>query len=173
MSGFRPGKAIPASADRAVGARLTAGVRALGGTVAVPADPGLDLMAGQAGVAHQGAVADVLRATDRAAIASFTRSAARAVAMQRFSAIIIELNDDLDGFPRDLNRYYRRCPQMLLSGVPPAWFRPVTGARGRPVWVWLPAGRGSCAAAAALLGGWGAGPAAAQPRSPGRSGGAA
>ena len=49
VSGFRPGQAIPASADRAVGARLTAGVRALGGTVAVPADPGLDLMAGLPG----------------------------------------------------------------------------------------------------------------------------
>jgi len=104
-------------------------------------------------VAHQGAVADVLRATDQAAITSFTRSAARAVAMQRFSAIIVELNTDLNGFPADLDRYYRRCPQMLLSGVPSAWFRPVTGARARPVWVWLPAGRGSCAAVAGVLDG--------------------
>ena len=99
MSGFRPGHAIPASADRAVGTRLTAGVRALGGTVAVPADPGLDLMAGLPAVAHQGAVADVLRASDQAAIASFRRSAARAVTMRRFSAIIVELNTDLNGFP--------------------------------------------------------------------------
>ena len=43
VSGFRPARAIPATAGRAVGIRLTAGVRALGGTVAVPADPGLDL----------------------------------------------------------------------------------------------------------------------------------
>ncbi len=99
VSGFRPGQAIPGTADRAVGARLTAGVRALGGTVAVPADPGLDLIAGRPAAAHQGAVADVLRATDRGAIASFTRSAARAVAMQRFSAIIIEQSTDLAGFP--------------------------------------------------------------------------
>ena len=153
FSGFRPDQVIPVTADRAVGARLTAGVRALGGTVAVPADPGLDLIAGRPAVAHQGAVADVLRATDQAAITSFTRSAARAVAMQRFSAIIVELNTDLNGFPADLDRYYRRCPQMLLSGVPSAWFRPVTGARARPVWVWLPAGRGSCAAVAGVLDG--------------------
>ena len=129
-------------------------------------------VAGLPAVAHQGAVADVLRATDRAAIASFTRSAARAVAMRQFSAIIIELNTDLDGFPADLNRYYRRCPQMLLSGVPAAWFRPVTGARARPAWVWLPAGRGSCAAVASLLDGCGAGRTTAQPRRPAPSGGA-
>ena len=172
VSGFRPARAIPASAGRAVGIRLTAGVRALGGTVAVPADPGLDLMAGLPGVAHQGAVADVLRASDQAAIASFRRSAARAVTSRRFSAIIVEMNTDLNVFPADLNRYYRRCPQMLLSGVPDAWFRPVTGARVRPVWVWLPAGRGSCAAVASLLDGPAAGPSMAQSR-PRRSGGAA
>ncbi|MGA2828425.1 MAG: glycosyltransferase family 39 protein [Streptosporangiaceae bacterium] len=164
VSGFRPAQAIPVTADRAIGARLTAGLRALGGTVAVPADPGLDLIAGQPAVAHQGAVADVLRATDRNAIVSFTRSAARAVAGQRFSAIIIEQTDDLADFPSDLNRYYRRCPQMLLSDVPSAWFRPVTGARVRPVWVWLPVGRGSCAAAAAVLSGSGTGQVAAQTR---------
>jgi 4-amino-4-deoxy-L-arabinose transferase-like glycosyltransferase len=171
-NGFRPAQAIPASPDRAIGVRLTAGVRALGGTVAVPADPGLALLAGRPAVAHQGAVADVLRATDRSAITSFTRSAARAVARRQFSAIIIELNTDLDGFPADLDRYYRRCPQMLLSGVPAAWFRPVTGARARPTWVWLPDGRGSCAAVARLLDGYAAVPATAQPRRPAPSGGA-
>jgi Dolichyl-phosphate-mannose-protein mannosyltransferase len=173
VSGFRPGHAVPVTADRGVGTRLTAGLRALGGTVAVPADPGLDLIAGQPAVAHQGAVADVLRATDRTAIASFTGSAARAVALQRFSAIVVELNTDLAGFPPDLNRYYRRCPQMLLSGVPTGWFRPVTGARARPAWVWLPVGRGSCAAAAAVLSGSGTAQVAAHTRPPARSRGAA
>ena len=173
LSGFRPGHAIPVTADRAVGARLTAGLRALGGTVAVPADPGLDLIAGRPTVAHQGAVADVLRATDRTAIASFTGSAARAVASQRFSAIVVELNTDLAGFPSDLNRYYRRCPQMLLSAVPTGWFRPVTGARARPAWVWLPVGRGSCAVAAAVLSGSPTGQVAAHIRPPARSTGAA
>ena len=46
VNGFRPGQAIPASADRAVGLRLASGMRALGGTIAVPSDPGLDLLAG-------------------------------------------------------------------------------------------------------------------------------
>jgi hypothetical protein len=170
FAGFRPAQAIPVRAHRGVGMRLTAGVHALGGTVAIPSDPGLDLAAGQPGVAHQGAVADVLRATNRAAIASFTRSAARAVAAQRFSAIITEQNTDLDGFPPDLGRYYHRCRQMLLSGVPQAWFRPVTGARVRPAWVWLPVGRGSCTATAALLDGSAVSQVTAQSQPPGRSG---
>jgi hypothetical protein len=173
VSGFHPGQAIPGRADRAAGQRLTAGVRALGGMVAVPSDPGLTLLAGLPAVAQQDAANDVLRGSDRAAIASFTRSTARAVAMRRFSAIITELNSDLRGYPPDLARYYRRCPQMLLAGVPPAVFRPVAGARARPVSLWLPAGRGSCAMAVRALDGPAAGDEMIQARQPSRSGGAA
>ena len=100
VNGFRPGQAIPTSADRAVGARLTSGMRALGGTIAVPADPGLGLLAGLPAVAHQGAADDVLRASDPAGIASFTRSAARAVAARRFSAIVTTTLDRRTAFRR-------------------------------------------------------------------------
>ena len=93
-------------------------MRALGGTIAVPSDPGLDLLAGLPAVAHQGATDDVLRASDPAVIAGFRRSAARAVATRRFSAIVTENAGPPDGFPPDLGRYYRRCPQTLLPGVP-------------------------------------------------------
>jgi hypothetical protein len=165
LAGFQPGQAIPGSADRAVGRRLTAGLRALGGTVAVPADPGLGLLAGLPSVAQQDAAADVLRGSDRAAVASFTRSAARAVAERRFSAIVTDDPGPPAGFPADLTRYYHRCPHMLLAGVPGAVFRPVAGARIRPVSVWLPAGHGSCAAAVRALDGLAASaPAARQQR---------
>ena len=136
-NGFRPAQAIPASPDRAVGTRLTAGVRALGGTVAVPGRSRPGSLAGLPGGGAPGRGRRRAARQRPAAITSFRRSAARAVAMRQFSAIIVELNTDLNGFPADLNRYYRRCPQMLLSGVPAAWFRPVTGARVRPAWVWL------------------------------------
>ena len=66
VNGFHPGRAIPTSADRAVGWRLMSGMRAFGGTIAVPSDPGLDLLAGLPAVAHQGATDDVLRASDPA-----------------------------------------------------------------------------------------------------------
>jgi hypothetical protein len=146
VSGFHPGRAIPASADRSVGARLVAGLRTVGGTIAIPDDPGLELMAGLPPVAHRGATDDVLRGSNRPAIASFTGSAARAVAARRFSVIITDLAGPPDGFPADLTRYYRRCPQTLLAGVSQALFRPFTGFRARPAFVWLPVGHGSCAA---------------------------
>jgi hypothetical protein len=157
LSGFHPSRAIPTGADRAVGERLVAGLRAFGGTVAVPADPGLSLLAGMAPAVHQGAAGDVLRASDKAAIASFRASAAAAVAGRRFSAIITDGPRPPRGFPPSLSRYYRRCPQPLLAGVPAAVFRPVAGIRARPAWVWLPRGSGSCQAAVSTLGGAGQG----------------
>jgi hypothetical protein len=156
MNGFRPARAIPTDADRAAGLRLTAGMRALGGLVAVPSDPGLGLLAGQPAIAHQGATDDVLRAADPAVIASFRRSAARAVAARRFSAIVTQNAGPPDGFPAGLARSYRRCPQTLLPGVPQEVFQPPAGPPGRPVYVWLP-DAASCAAAVGTLNGTTAG----------------
>ena len=68
--------------------RLVAGMRALGGDVAVPDDPSLSLQAGMAPAAVPGAVYDVMRATNRAGIASYRHSAAAAVKDRQFSAII-------------------------------------------------------------------------------------
>jgi hypothetical protein len=169
-AGFRPGHAIPAGTDRTVGVRLAQGLRAIGGTVAIPADPALAVMAGLPAVEDQFAAVDVLRASDPAAKAAFTRSVARAVATQRFTMIITELDGDLRGFPPDLPRYYHRCAQMPLDGIPPAPFR--KSAAIQPVSVWLPVGHGSCAAAARAL----SGPPAvtgspAPPDAPGGSGG--
>jgi hypothetical protein len=172
VNGFRPARAIPTDADRAAGLRLAAGMRALGGTIAVPSDPGLGLLAGRAAVAHQGAADDVLRASDPAVIASFRRSAARAVAARRFSAIVTENAGPPDGFPPDLVRHYRRCPQTLLPGLPPTVFQPPAGPPGRPVYVWLPGGA-SCAAAVRVLNGTPGAATAARHRHPSRSGGGA
>jgi Dolichyl-phosphate-mannose-protein mannosyltransferase len=171
VNGFHPGQAIPTGADRAVGWRLTSGMRAVGGTIAVPSDPGLGLLAGLPAVAHQGATDDVLRASNPTGTASFTRSAADAVAARRFSAIVTENAGPPDGFPRDLMRYYRRCPQTLLPGVPPALFQAVAGPPGRPAYVWLPAGGASCAATVRVLDGSATAASAAQVRRPGSAGG--
>jgi hypothetical protein len=153
LTGFHPSQAIPTSADRAVGEHLVAGMRALGGIIAVPADPGLSVLAGIPPTAHEDAAHDVLRATDQTAIASFRRSAANAVATRRFSAIITDGPGLPLGYPSSLNRYYRLCPQPLLAGVPAALFRPVAGVDARPVSVWLPQGGRSCQTAVSLLDG--------------------
>lgn len=150
LSGFHPARAIPASADRAAGERLLSGIRTLGGTVAIPADPGLSLMAGMAPAAHQDAAYDVLRASDQAAIASFRRSAAEAVAARRFSAIITDDTGPPRGYPSWLGRYYHRCPQPLLPGAPDATFLPNPSGTNQNS-LWLPVGRGSCATAISIL----------------------
>ena len=59
LASSHPSRALPASSARAVGMRLIAGMRALGGDVAVPADPSLSLQAGMAPAAAPGAVYDV------------------------------------------------------------------------------------------------------------------
>jgi hypothetical protein len=149
-----PAQQVPAAADRAVGQNLVSGVRALGGTVAVPADPGLSLFAGQAPAAHQDAAYDVLRASNQDAAGRFRRSAAQAVAARSFTAIITDGPGVPLGYSSSLGRYYRLCPQPLLSGVPGGLFRPVAGASGRPEFVWLPRGGGrSCNEAVGLLDG--------------------
>jgi hypothetical protein len=153
LTGLRPSQAIPTPADRSVGERLLVGLRAIGGTVAVPADPALSMMAGMAPVAHLDAAADVLRASDQAAIASFRRSTAQAVAERRFSAIITDSPRPPFGNPPSLSRYYRRCAQPLLAGMGPDVFLPVAGAKVRPEYVWLPRDRGSCTTAVRLLDG--------------------
>ena len=67
---------------------------------------------GAAGHRPPGATDDVLRGADPAVIASFRRSAARAVAARRFSAIVTQNAGSPDGFP-------------------PAWRAPIAAARRR------------------------------------------
>jgi Dolichyl-phosphate-mannose-protein mannosyltransferase len=169
--GYHPSQAIPSSADRVTGLRLTAGLRALGGTVLIPSDPGLGLTAGLPEAEDQIAAADVIRASSAAAKSTYWSSIARAVAAQRFSAILIKFHDDLWGFPPDLRSYYHHCPQMLLPDAPRGPFRPVADSWVWPVSVWLPVGRGSCATAVRALDGAPTAQASAQPGLPSRSAG--
>ncbi len=150
LSGFQGRRAIPSSEDRAAGQRLVAGLRELGGTTADFSDPGLDLAAGLPLVAHQGAADDILRAPG-AGRASYERSVDRAVTGRRFSAFITDFGGAPHGFPADLARYYRRCPQRLVPGPPHPVFQSLAGPLARPAFVWLPTGRGSCALTVRIL----------------------
>jgi hypothetical protein len=148
---FDPGRMVPTDADRRVGDGLRAWSRGFSGPVAIFSDPGLNVVAGLPPAAHQGAVYDVLRGTGHTARVHLERSMARAVTERRFAAIVVEQPSDLDGLPRDLTRYYRRCPGTLLTNVPREVFRPVGGLAVRPTTLWLPMGGGSCEAAIRLL----------------------
>jgi hypothetical protein len=148
--GFRLSQAFPPNADRVAGQRLVTAVRALGGTVAIPAAPGIAVTGGLPPTEDMVAAADVLHASDQSAKTIFTTSLAQAVAAQKFSAIITEFYWDLRGFPVDLPRYYHRCSQTPLDGVLSVPFS--ADAKTLPVSVWLPIARGpSCAAVVRML----------------------
>jgi hypothetical protein len=149
-AGFRPGQALPPNADRVAGQRLTATAWALGGTVAIPADPGIAVAAGLPLTEDTIAAADVWNSTFQRPKTVFMTSLTQAVAGQRYSAIITQFQRDLRGFPADLPRYYHLCPQTLLDGALSVPFPP--NATAYPVSVWLPIGHGpSCAAVARML----------------------
>jgi hypothetical protein len=148
-AGFRLGAAFPPHADLVADQRLVATARALGGTVAIPADPGAAITAGRPPTEDQVAAADVLHAASQQAIAGLTGSVAQAVAARRYRAIITEFGGDLRGFPADLGSYYHRCPQTPLDGLLSVPF--TANAQALPVTVWLPDGQGSCAAVTRTL----------------------
>lgn len=150
MSASHPSQALPASADRAVGERLLAGIRALGGDVAVPEDPSLSLQAGMAPVAHPLAVYDVLRATNRAGIDSYRRSAEQAAATREYSAVISDGPGAPFDDPADLPRNYQECVQPQPAG-PGTLLVPVPGGRPLPAVVWIPRGGASCQAVISIL----------------------
>jgi hypothetical protein len=127
-------------------------MRAFGGDVAVPGDPSLSLLAGMAPAAVPGAVFDVVRATDRAGIASYRHSAVQAVKTRQFSAIITSGSGHPLYNPPNLVQDYQECLQPLPAG-PATLLIPVAGSRPRPAVVWIPRGSGSCQDAISVLDG--------------------
>ncbi|HEX6448930.1 MAG TPA: glycosyltransferase family 39 protein [Trebonia sp.] len=149
-AGFRLSEALPPNADRLAGQHLTAAARALGGMVAIPADPGVAVAAGLPQTEDTLAAADVWNSTFQKPKTIFMTSLTQAVAGQRYSAIITQFQRDLRGFPADLPRYYHLCPQTPQDGALSVPFSP--NATAYPVSVWLPIGHGpSCAAVARML----------------------
>jgi hypothetical protein len=149
-SGFRLSHASPPTADLAADQRLTATVRTLGGTVAIPDDPVVALMAGRPLTQDHVASTDVQRASDGYAKTLFMTSLTHAVHALQYSAIITEYRRDLQGYPADLPDYYHKCPQTPWDGLLSIPFS--ASAEPLPVTVWLPIGHGpSCAAVTRML----------------------
>jgi len=153
LASAHPFAAIPTSADRAAGERLVAGMRALGGDAVDPADPSLSLQAGMAPTAVPGAIFDVLRATDKAGIASYRRSADEAVKTRQFSAIIDSGGGQPLYNPANLVRYYDECVQPPATQGSATLLVPVARTRARAAVVWIPRGRGTCQEVIAVLDG--------------------
>ena len=150
LASSQPYRALP-SAGPAVSERLIAGMRALGGDVAVPSEPSVGLRAGMTPAAHPGSVYDVVRATDRTGIASYMDSAGAAVKARRFSAIISPGAGKALFNPPYLLDYYQECLQSLPAGQDTVLI-PVAGHQPRPAVVWIPRGD-SCQRVLRVLGG--------------------
>ena len=153
LASAHPAQALPTSANRAAAERLVAGMRALGGDVAVPGDPSLSLQAGMVPDAVPGAAYDVLRATDKAGIARYRASAYEAVKHRQFSAFIMDSLGQPLNHPADLVRYYQECLQPPPATGAATLLVPVVQRPARPAVVWIPRGSGSCANAIAVLDG--------------------
>jgi hypothetical protein len=105
--------------------------------------------------ATPGAVFDVVRATDKAGIESYRRSAREAVKDRQFSAIIAASPGHPLYNPPNLVQDYQECVQPLPAG-PGTLLVPVSdseGSRLRPAVVWIPWGSGSCQDAISILDG--------------------
>jgi len=152
LASAHPGQAIPTAADRSAGERLLAGMRALGGDVAVPQEPALNLLAGTAPAAHPGAVYDVVRGTDQTAITDYQRSAAEAVQALQFSAIITDGPGAPFYDPPGLLQDYQECVQPTGAGDPSTLLVPAAAAGLRPAVVWIPWEGISCPDALRVLG---------------------
>jgi hypothetical protein len=150
LAGAHPSRAIPASAGRAAGERLAAGMRALGGDVYVPAEPSLSLLAGMTPSAHPGAVYDVIRASDKPAIERYLSSAGAALAARRYSAIISDGPGQPLFDPPDLTTDYEECLQPLPAG-PDTLLVPVAQSAPRPAVIWIPRGSRTCQSVISVL----------------------
>jgi 4-amino-4-deoxy-L-arabinose transferase-like glycosyltransferase len=157
LASAHPSQAVPASATRAAGERLVAGMRAFGGDVAVPEDPGLSLQAGMTPAAVPGAVFDVVRATNRTGIVTYRHSAYDLVRNRQYSAIITSGSGAPLYDPPNLIQDYQKCVQPLRpqpgAAGPSTLLVPVSGGGTRPAVVWIPSGNLTCAEAISILNG--------------------
>jgi hypothetical protein len=153
LASSHPSQAIPASATRAAGERLAAGMRAFGGDVADSDDPSLSLQAGMVPAAVPGAVYDVVRSSGKAGIASYRLSAGQVVRARQFSAFITASPGRPLFNPPDLVQDYQECLQPLPAQGASTLLIPVEGKRVVPAVIWIPRGSGSCSDAIAVLDG--------------------
>jgi 4-amino-4-deoxy-L-arabinose transferase-like glycosyltransferase len=129
---YSPAKQLPTEADRAAGDALIRGIRSFPGEVWVGSHGYYSALAGKSPHATSLALYDVLRAKNNYAGKLLLDDIERALHTRRFDAIIV----DNDRFVRlaEYSEYTRK------AGIfpDPAVFWPVSGARTRPLGVYVP-----------------------------------
>jgi hypothetical protein len=129
---YDPRPQAPTANDRALGAHLVEVIANANGEVYVPWHSSIAELAGKRSYAHSQAVADVVRGSDTDHTRPLLDDITRAIREQRFRVIIVDRVDSWLGADFD-NKYVRERPVFDRDG-----FWPVTGARTRPEWIYVP-----------------------------------
>ncbi len=125
---YDPRPHVPTAADRAAGERVVAAIAAIPGDVYVTAHPWLARRAGKPPRLHEMALHDLRDCRDPVA-RRFVVDVERALASDRFSAVVLDHSEDYEWLYDRVRRFYPHA-----SGLPLATdeFWTVAGARTRP-----------------------------------------
>jgi hypothetical protein len=128
-----PSAHLPSAEDRAAGERLIRTIASVEGEVLVLGSPHYPRMAGKdvtTTTAQAMAIVDIYKGDDEALQEALTNDITRALAEQRFAAIVVESHRRFDGLPDDvLDTYYDPVGPIFDDRDV---FRPKTGLRSRP-----------------------------------------
>jgi hypothetical protein len=128
---FDPRKVVPSEQDEAAGWKIVSALRAARGDVFVPTHSYLSVMAGKRPHLHEMAMRDLERARPSAVTSALTGEVERALRERRWAVVVT----DNDFFPRAIAANYVRVGPMIEE---PLAFYPVSGARTRPSWLFVP-----------------------------------
>ncbi|MDY6987448.1 MAG: glycosyltransferase family 39 protein [Thermodesulfobacteriota bacterium] len=131
---YNPLAQIPSSADLEAGNRFVNEVRQMKGDVFIPYHPYLATMAGKGPYAHYLAAFGVVRGKEGAPRTTLINETRQAIRQKRFAAIILDSKHDW--FHEDVEASYTMEEGSLF--IEEALFRPVTGGRTRPEFVYVP-----------------------------------
>jgi hypothetical protein len=130
---YNPLPLVPSRADAAAGRALVAALRACEGDVLMAHHGYLPVLAGKTSHAHGVAVSDImLRDRDGRGGRRLVREFEEAIRSRAFGAIVL---DTWWWFQKDIDEHYVRS-RRLFDDKNAFW--PVTGARSRPEWIYVP-----------------------------------
>jgi len=129
---YNPGDVIPSQGDKLAGEMLVKKISLLPGKVLIPYHGYLNHLAGKENYSHCMPFFDVLRGKNEFLKRKLKLEVYLALRGRIFSAIIL---DNFNWFPGILNQYYRLKEILFKS---PDIFMPKSGARYRPLYLYVP-----------------------------------
>lgn len=132
---YNPADQVPSPAQGRRARHLVAALRDLPGSVFLPGHGWYLSLAGKPTSAQGAAISDILRGKAASARRDLNRELRRAVAEQRFDAIVVDSIPRYSYLPSNLRRYYRPDHRLFQRD---ALLLPQTGTLTGPLTVWVP-----------------------------------